>query len=130
MRPTRHLALAALALAACGEPRAEPAFSPDGRGPERRPGDRLLGHWQVPEPTLPPTSIRISRDGATTRARVALSGITYEGLAVGDDTSVAVFAGERATIRGVLVDAGARLRIDHLDERGASRLTQVLVRVP
>ena len=122
--------LAALAaLAACGDPGADPAALAD-TGAPGAPGARLLGRWQVAEPTLPPTAIEVARDAAagTTRARVWLSGITYEGRATGDETSLVIHDGDRATIRGALLDGDRQLRIHFLRADGAAEFTQVLVR--
>jgi predicted small lipoprotein YifL len=127
-----------LALAACGRPdpvippaeAADPTAQSAAAPQTGRPGDRLIGRWQVPQPALPPTTIELARDGAATRARVWLSGVTYAGAAVGDDTSVVVYRGDRAAIRGVLQPGGDRLRIEFLGEGGAASFTQVLVRLP
>ena len=132
MTPTRPLAravlLGALLAAACGDSGADPGVDALALDTAAGPGARLLGRWQVAEPVLPPTTIELTREGSTTRARVALSGITYDGRATGDDTSVVIHDGDRATIRGALLPGGQQLRIHFLRADGQPEFTQVLVR--
>ncbi len=128
MTTTRTLfsLVALLALAGCEGTNADPS-TPSALATV--PGERLLGRWQVAEATLPPTTIEMTRVGDATRARVWLSGITYEGRATGDDTSVVIHDGDRATIRGALLPGGDQLRIHFLRADGQPEFTQVLARM-
>jgi len=128
MTTTRTLfsLVALLALAGCEGTNADPS-TPSALA--TAPGERFLGRWQVREAVLPPTTIELTRVGDVTRARVWLSGITYEGRATGDDTSVVIHDGDRATIRGALLPGGEQLRIHFLRGDGQPEFTQILARV-